>query len=121
MRRKRIYILLALLVSVLLVAGYYWVRSVTGYYISHGAVSRIERGMTADAAKKVVGWSPTAEAPQGMRPDGKPHAVGLHWLGTNGALYVRADSEGIVQWVEFTSKPDAVWIRVWNKLGLPHL
>lgn len=112
MRRRRIYIGLALSSATLLIAGYLWFRSIAGIPVPSAVLARIRPGAPQREVRGIVGWRPSATLTQGQG------AMDI-WEGSNGRLQVLYDSSGCVSWTTFDNDHD-VWIRrLCSALGLP--
>jgi hypothetical protein len=112
MRRRRVYVGLALSTAALLVAGYLWFRSIVGFPVSSAALARIQPGVSQHEVRGIVGWPPSATLAQSRGP------VDI-WEGSNGRLQVFYDGSGHVSWTTFDNDHDA-WIRrLYSALGLP--
>src|SRR5262245_1241237 len=112
MRRRRIYVGLALSIAALLMAGYLWFRTIVGYPVSSSALARIQPGVPQQKVRDIVGWRPSSTLPQGK--------IEMDiWEGSNGTLQVLYDDSGNASWTNFDNDHD-VWIRrLCSALGLP--
>jgi hypothetical protein len=107
MRRRRLYLLAALIV--VLLACYLCFQSQTLESITPATLSRIENGMTLSEVNEILGGPPTG---------GRTVAdIGI-WEGSEGTAFVWFDNSGHVYASQFGNVVAPRWKRILRKLGL---
>lgn len=123
MRRRRVWIVIAVAVSTLLGAGFIWLRLAGRPVITAADVARIQNGMTIQEVSHTLGTPPTRSGvPAKLQTEtGWKHVEACRWESREGRIVVVVDEKGHViasAWHDDEGPPSSFWKRLLWQLGL---